>query len=107
MIGSIPLGDDGLRIRAVTDPKAALVSHTHHYLARNTCLCVFVCQNCFEIYKEDGVIKAWKKDSDGKPVPGMMFSSCVCVLFIYTHYCTYTSICMTHITVHTHTHREP
>lgn len=31
----------------------------------------FVLQNCFEIYKEGGVIKAWKKDSDGKPVPGM------------------------------------
>ena len=27
-------------------------------------------QNCFEIFKVDGVIKAWKKDSDGKPVPG-------------------------------------
>ena len=27
--------------------------------------------NCFEIYSDDGVIKAWKKDSDGKPVPGV------------------------------------
>ena len=31
-------------------------------------------QNCFEIFKVDGVIKAWKKDSDGKPVPGMFFT---------------------------------
>ncbi|CAI8018928.1 Cytohesin-3 [Geodia barretti] len=50
LIGSIPLGDDDLRIRAVIDPKAP--------------------PNCFEIFKIDGVIKAWKKDSDGKPVPG-------------------------------------
>ena len=38
------------------------------------CLCIYLplslCQNCFEIFKVGGVIKAWKKDSDGKPVPG-------------------------------------
>lgn len=50
LIGSIPLVDPGLRVRAVQDPKAAPF--------------------CFELFSESGVIKAWKKDSDGKPVPG-------------------------------------
>ena len=90
LIGSIPLEED-LQIRVVTDPKAPPVSLSGvcWYVQVNSMLCLFcipywypillyVCirnnypltQNCFEIYKEDGVIKAWKKDSDGKPVPG-------------------------------------
>jgi cytohesin len=46
LIGSIPLDPD-LRVRTVEAPV-----------------------NCFEIYSETGVIKAWKKDSDGKVVKG-------------------------------------
>ncbi len=57
LIGSIPL-EPHLKVRLVTDPKSP--------------------PNCFEIYSEDGVIKAWKKDSEGKPVPGM-YSVYVCV----------------------------
>lgn len=51
LIGSIPLMEPHLKVRLVTDPKFP--------------------PHCFEIYSEDGVIKAWKKDSDGKPVPGV------------------------------------
>ena len=58
LIGSIPL-EPHLKVRLVTDPKSA--------------------PNCFEIYSDDGVIKAWKKDSDGKPVPGVCVCVCVCV----------------------------
>ncbi|KAL5474050.1 hypothetical protein EMCRGX_G028623 [Ephydatia muelleri] len=49
LIGTIPLQLD-LKVRPVEDPKAP--------------------PNCFEIYSETGVIKAWKKDSDKRAVPG-------------------------------------
>jgi len=31
---------------------------------------IILLQNCFELFSLDGVIKAWKKDSEGKAVPG-------------------------------------
>ena len=76
LIGSIPL-EPHLQVRLVSDPKAPPVSHTfivkvkitkRYALSTNLDTPI---QNCFEIFSLSGVIKAWKKDSDGKPVPGM------------------------------------
>ena len=66
LIGSIPLDYD-LCVKVVDDPRTP-VSADH--MTTPTYHMTLSLQHCFEIFSSTGVIKAWKKDSDGKVVKG-------------------------------------